>query len=254
MQNPWHHSKGILILKLTKEHLRRSNSTQRLTSSSSFINGNFKFFECRDRKKHKQIQRDSKEIPRLGGKAPCIGKKYKHVRIFHENETQKTRSWKRCGVLASTYDIMTQLAGYIGNAFLLSVLPLFSTLCEGLASSINSLQVRPTTIEVLTPYKATSQDQIPDSKGSQLQETKSQLQKALNFKRRNPSFKRPLYRDYATEKFHRITLFSYPNMLESMVSFQGSTSHHSGAKALIQALLTLLQMTLLWRIPCWGFL
>jgi len=102
---------------------------------------------------------------------------------------------RSCGIFASTYNIMTQLAGYIGNAFLLSVLPLFSTLCEGLASSINSLQVRPTTIEVLTPYKATSQDQIPASKGSQLQETKSQLQKALNFKRPNPSFKMPLYRD-----------------------------------------------------------
>ena len=85
---------------------------------------------------------------------------------------------RSCGIFASTYNIMTQLAGYIGNAFLLSVLPLFSTLCEGLASSINSLQVRPTTIEVLTPYKATSQDQIPASKGSQLQETKSQLQDA----------------------------------------------------------------------------
>jgi len=86
---------------------------------------------------------------------------------------------RSCGIFASTYNIMTQLAGYIGNAFLLSVLPLFSTLCEGLASSINSLQVRPTTIEVLS-FKglATSRDQIPASKGSQLQETKSQLQEA----------------------------------------------------------------------------
>lgn len=66
---------------------------------------------------------------------------------------------------------MTQLAGYIGNAFLLSVLPPFSILCEGLASTF---------------------------------------------------------------------------------SFQGSTSHYSGAKAWLQALQTLLQMTLLWRIPCRG--
>lgn len=59
------------------EHLRRSNTKQRLTISTTPRNGNLKLFKCRDRKKHKQIRKASHEVRHLRGKAHCLGKNQK---------------------------------------------------------------------------------------------------------------------------------------------------------------------------------